>query len=1024
MKPILIFAGCLAAFVYLSPLAAQTSVGSASDLQAAIDGGATNIVLTNDINVAVPIYIGTATSPTITINGGGFTVDGGAEVFFVQSGTITIRNVTLSGNAVGGSGGQGSVTGGGALGAGGAIFVGSAATVTASGVQFSNNSATGGSAGPMNGNGYSGGGGLNGGTGGVALGAGSGGGGGNGGTGGASTFNNTGGGGGGLLSPGGGGFGSGGGNGGGPFAGTGAVDPNNPSTVGGVNSGGGGGTATLNGSNGGTNGGGGAGGGGSSTSSAGSGGNYAGGGAGAGSGGAGGFGGAGGAGGTGGNGRFGAGGGGAFFTAGTGGVGGTDGSINGFPISGGAGAGLGGAVFVQAGGTFIVTGNQTFSGNSVAGGNGNGTAAAAGSDLFSMTSSTTTIAPGPGKTITFNGSIADDSSPSLPSNAGYEPGFANGASIVIGSAGHTGGTVVFNVQDTFSGGLTIGHGVTVQAGAQFALGTGAVTLQGGTLTMGHGVHALTVAAYTQSGGSLQLAVNGSGHAATADSLTVVDQNNTNLGGTLALKLNDFTVPTGGHGQTFTFTLLTTPNGYHGQFAAVDALGLPSGLRVTLDYAADDVILDISQVQGFALVGLSANQQAILAPINRTALGNLTPGFTKLFNALTPLGANPSALGAALDQLSPLKFGNFSTVTAFNNEIFTAQAGDDYLAGQRSGPHGTFMGGNGQIDSSGLVVSSADIDPTLSMVHSRLLAFNQPAGLSDLPSPLLAGVDMKEMKAPVSRPWNVFLRGNVVLAQGFSQADIPHFDDNTESVVAGADYRLTPNFLVGATLGYAHTDATLDTFNSSATVDSYSPGLYAAYANHGWYANFQGQYAYNSYTEERKIDFLHQTANGATGGNEGGADLDGGYEFHHGAWTYGPLAGVHYTHLTVNGYDESGSDANLAVREDQADSLRSRLGFTLRYSLCNSTACLTPHLNVSWQHEFMDSSRGLSSSFTNFGGGDFTVRTPGASDDFALIDAGLDAQVTPTITVFGDYTVQAGQDDYFGQSVQAGVKIGF
>ncbi len=39
-------------------------------------------------------------------------------------------------------------------------------------------------------------------------------------------------------------------------------------------------------------------------------------------------------------------------------------------------------------------------------------------------------------------------------------------------------------------------------------------------------------------------------------------------------------------------------------------------------------------------------------------------------------------------------------------------------------------------------------------------------------------------------------------------------------------------------------------------------------------------------------------------------------------------------------------------------------------------------------------------------------------------AGLDAQINETVTVFADYTVQAGQDNYFGQSVQAGVKIGF
>jgi outer membrane autotransporter protein len=73
---------------------------------------------------------------------------------------------------------------------------------------------------------------------------------------------------------------------------------------------------------------------------------------------------------------------------------------------------------------------------------------------------------------------------------------------------------------------------------------------------------------------------------------------------------------------------------------------------------------------------------------------------------------------------------------------------------------------------------------------------------------------------------------------------------------------------------------------------------------------------------------------------------------------------------------------------------------------------------------MDSSRGITSQFTNFNGGSFIVRTQNSSDDSALIDAGLDAKIDKTITVFGDYLMQAGQSDYFGQSVEAGVRVNF
>jgi outer membrane lipase/esterase len=317
-----------------------------------------------------------------------------------------------------------------------------------------------------------------------------------------------------------------------------------------------------------------------------------------------------------------------------------------------------------------------------------------------------------------------------------------------------------------------------------------------------------------------------------------------------------------------------------------------------------------------------------------------------------------------------------------------------------------------------------------MIHSRMLAWNElPSVISDVPGAALGGIDMKEVKpqgaaCTASSPWNVFLRGSVILAQDFSQADVPHSDNNTASVTAGADYRVTDQVLVGVTMSYAHTDATLDDFGSSATVDSYSPGVYASYADGGWFANFIGRYSYNSYTENRDIAFLSQTANGGTTGNEGLVDLDGGYLFHSGPWSYGPVAGLQYTHLTVNSYTEQDSNANLAVDEDQSDSLRSRLGGEVRFDGHCCGVTLSPHLTATWQHEFMDQSRGITSQFTQFSGGSFTVRTDSPSQDSALVDLGLDAQVDKTITVFGDYLVQAGQSNYFGQSVQAGVKVSF
>jgi uncharacterized protein YhjY with autotransporter beta-barrel domain len=437
---------------------------------------------------------------------------------------------------------------------------------------------------------------------------------------------------------------------------------------------------------------------------------------------------------------------------------------------------------------------------------------------------------------------------------------------------------------------------------------------------------------------------------------------------------------------------------------------------------------------YTSLGTTPNEVAIGAALDNAVGGNFsTPpsALMTLQNALTAIyNNNPADVSTALSQLSPEKFAVFNSQTAFSNASFDTQALDSYLSSLR-GADGDFLASTGDINSSGLAITDPSYDSSLANVRNRLVAWN-PGSVSDgllcdSANSVLSGVDMKDTKSMAApaydNPWNFFVRGSVILAQGASQTDVPYFSDNTESVVLGTDYRINPNFLVGVSAGYAHTNATLDHDGSTTTVDSYSPGIYASYADHGWYANFGGEYIYNTYQQSRAIAFLGQMAQSSPDGDEGVVNLDGGYDFHHGAMTFGPIAGLQYTHLTVNSYSETGSAADLNVGQDDSNSLRSRLGGTFSYAFkCHGTA-ITPHIDASWQHEFLDQSRGVNSQF-GFGGGSFAVSTPNPSRDSALVDAGVTADLNRTVSVFVDYIVQAGQDNYFGQSAQAGVKIGF
>ncbi len=482
------------------------------------------------ISSALPII-----SASVTIDGGaGNTISGQGtnRPFFVDApgGTVTIKNLAIiNGHAQGGAGGDGG--GGGGLGAGGAIFVNSGA-VSLDTVSFRNNSATGGTGGRGSAYAYEhvgggGGGGLKGAGGaGVANSQDFGGGGGGGFSGNGGNANHGSGGGGGIQGSGGngskldnkeagggGGAALNGGNASGNTGGTAAAgggngaNSNSDSPGGhGANGGGGGGGGSgftntggyfspSNGGDGGKFGGGGGAGSSSagySNEHAGNGGEFGGGGGYAGyvgSAGAGGWGGGGGGSvassqsphaGTGG---FGAGGGGAEYvtvTGAGGAFGGRGGAGEGTGMGGGGGgAGLGGAVFVRSdNGASLTLTNTSLDQGSVTGGAGGAMAAelikpghdnaahagaASGSAIF-LGGGATTINVGANDVI--EGSIGEYTQSSL---------------IVTGA-----GLLTLGGNNSYSGGTRVAGSAMLNVSGNANLGTGALTLDGGTLRFGAG----------------------------------------------------------------------------------------------------------------------------------------------------------------------------------------------------------------------------------------------------------------------------------------------------------------------------------------------------------------------------------------------------------------------------------------------------------------------------------------------------------------------------------------------------------
>src|SRR6202007_2509557 len=82
-------------------------------------------------------------------------------------------------------------------------------------------------------------------------------------------------------------------------------------------------------------------------------------------------------------------------------------------------------------------------------------------------------------------------------------------------------------------------------------------------------------------------------------------------------------------------------------------------------------------------------------------------------------------------------------------------------------------------------------------------------------------------------WGVFVTGLGEFTNVDSTFNAPGYDVNTGGFTLGVDYRLTPNFALGLSAGYAHTNIGLDG-GGNIDVNAGKIGMYATVFGDGFY----------------------------------------------------------------------------------------------------------------------------------------------------------------------------------------------
>lgn len=178
------------------------------------------------------------------------------------------------------------------------------------------------------------------------------------------------------------------------------------------------------------------------------------------------------------------------------------------------------------------------------------------------------------------------------------------------------------------------------------------------------------------------------------------------------------------------------------------------------------------------------------------------------------------------------------------------------------------------------------------------------------------------------------------------------DFESDGLSVGGDYRLTPDFVIGAGLGWGRDDSDIGALGSRSEGTAYTLAAYASYHPSRFFLDALAGYQNLSYDLRRYV-----TANGALvgGSRDGGqwfASLSVGADVQRGPWQLTPYARLDVARATLDGYTERG-DPFYALRyaDMDVDTTTANLGLRFDYRQQMSWGVLTPQFRLEYQHDF-------------------------------------------------------------------------
>ena len=241
----------------------------------------------------------------------------------------------------------------------------------------------------------------------------------------------------------------------------------------------------------------------------------------------------------------------------------------------------------------------------------------------------------------------------------------------------------------------------------------------------------------------------------------------------------------------------------------------------------------------------------------------------------------------------------------------------------------------------------------------------------------------------------FVTGDYASSQKDAYAGLPSADGSGGSLIMGYEKAFTDQLFAGVTLGYGN--APFDLGNSQGTI-KYNEWALSAFASQkfgAFYVNGLATYSWLDYESKRNIALgpFNTTEHGDTRGNQFGVKGQVGYNFTLDKLVHGPLIGLAWERVDVDGFSEQSNSVTAMTFGDQRrESLRSRLGWQVAAETRWAEIKVRPYAQLSYDYEHKRDERSYSAGFV---GGNSAMEMPTANrtGGYGTLLAGMSAELS-------------------------------